>query len=59
MDEEWKIGCPLAALAVLLILAGGWIGACQEAKTYNKITGADVTTWDALWVELRIQESPR
>jgi hypothetical protein len=30
----------------------------MEAKTYNKLTGANVTTWDALWVDLRVTDAP-
>ena len=28
-----------------------------ESKTYNKLTGAETTWWDAVWVELRIENS--
>jgi hypothetical protein len=30
----------------------------MESRTYNRLTGADTTWWDALWVELRVQDSP-
>jgi hypothetical protein len=26
----------------------------QEAAAYNRLTGKEVTTWDAMWVELRV-----
>lgn len=26
-----------------------------EAQSYNRITGENVSYWDALWVELRVQ----
>ena len=29
----------------------------MEAKTFNRLTGSSVTTWDAMWVNLRIQDS--
>ena len=50
----------LVVLCVLLfaIIIGGWVGySFFEAKTYNKITGSNLTTFDAMFVELRIQES--
>jgi len=56
-------GClELVGIAILtivfLVFGGGWwvFKSSQEAATYNKITGKQVTTWDAMWVELRIQE---
>lgn len=42
---------------VLIIMPGSWIAKSYfEAKTFNKITHSNVTTWDAMWVELRVQE---
>jgi hypothetical protein len=40
-------------LALLLVFVGG---SYLEAKTYNRLTGAKVSTWDAIWVDLRVQE---
>lgn len=36
----------------------GWIigSAYFEAKAYNRITGANVSTWDAMFLELRVQD---
>ncbi len=47
------IGLFLLCIAFFILL----IGACflqpyMEAKTYNRLTGANVTTWDAIWVKL-------
>jgi hypothetical protein len=53
----------IACVMVAVILAG--IGAVlmvqpyMESRTYNKLTGANTTAWDALWVELRVQDQPR
>lgn len=53
-------------IVILLIIASftipfvGWIvNSHFESKTYNKLTGAHTTTWDAMWVELRVQDSPK
>jgi len=45
---------------VLSVFCGIWVfKSYQEAQAYNRLTGANVTTWDALWVELRVQEGPK
>lgn len=50
----------VAFLVLFLLCVLGAIGitvfsAYQESRTYNKLTGAHTTWWDALWVELRVQ----
>jgi hypothetical protein len=30
----------------------------MESATFNRLTGAHTTWWDAVWVELRVQEAP-
>jgi hypothetical protein len=30
-----------------------------EAQAYNRITGSQVTTWDAMFVDLRVQAEPK
>jgi hypothetical protein len=35
------------------------VSSWQEAKAYNRLTGAHATTWDAMWVELRVQSQPK
>lgn len=39
------------------IFAICYFQAMQEAATYNRLTGSDVTAWDALFVELRVEGS--
>lgn len=59
MNEETKYGV-LIVMAMILILVGCWVGASHfEAQSYNKLTGNDVTTWDAMWVQLRVQDAPQ
>lgn len=43
----------------MIVLAFTVYSAKQEAETYNRLTGANVSTWDALWVELRVDSPPR
>ena len=55
MNSELKVS--VIAAVLLLCLALG-INACKshmEAKTYTKLTGKEVSTWDALWVKLRVE----
>lgn len=47
----WGIG----TLIVICFLGLMFIQPYFEAKSYRKITGrTDVTTWDALWLNLRV-----
>lgn len=58
MTKEWLgIGC-LVLLACSVAL-GIWVGKSYfEAHTYNRLVGAQTTTWDAMWVQLRVMDSP-
>ena len=45
-------------LAAAIVSAIGWVGlfgsSFMEARAFNRITGSDVTTWEAVWVNLRV-----
>ncbi len=44
----------LAAFFVFL-----WVfESSMEARSFNRITGKQVSTWDAMWVNLRVEYSP-
>lgn len=30
-----------------------------EARAYNRLTGANVSYWDAVWLDLRVIDSPQ
>lgn len=50
------------ALPILLLLVGGWVGLSYfEAKAFNKVVQPlrPVTTWDAMFVSLRVNANPR
>jgi hypothetical protein len=53
----------LIIFLVLTVIFGCTLGpllsAKMESDTYNKLTGAKTTWWDALWVELRVQDAPK
>jgi len=46
----------LAVIVVVLIIGGGitYGNAYMEARAYNRITGANVSAWDAMFVNLRV-----
>jgi len=50
-----------ATVAPLLIILAGtgafvWLQASQEAAAFNRLTnGPKVTTWDAVWLDLRVE----
>lgn len=49
-----SLSCFLIIFFIVLILI---IQPTMESRTFNKLTGAKTTAWDALWVELRVQET--
>jgi len=47
-------------VVVIGIAIGFWIfSSSQEAAAYNRLTGSNVSTWDAMWVRLRVQDAPQ
>lgn len=56
--DDWWIFLLLGGV-LFLVLVGFVFGSCQESRTYNRLTGANTTTWDAMWVELRVQGVPK
>jgi Tfp pilus assembly major pilin PilA len=48
-------------LTVIFTIAAVCAGLAQpyyESKAYNALTGANTTYWDAVWLELRVQDQP-
>jgi hypothetical protein len=42
--------------ALILASSMTWLSATQEAAAFNRITtGPKVTTWDAVWLDLRVE----
>ena len=48
--EIWAVVVGLFALVVLV----AWFQANQEAKIFNRCTGSNISTWDALWADFRV-----
>ena len=62
MKEFWEVFKPLCIPLVIIFLLGGvavFVQAKMESATFNKLTGAQTTWWDAMWVELRVMEAPK
>ena len=52
------------AIAIIALIALGapalWvIQSYFESSTYNRLTGSETTTWDAMWVELRVMDGAK
>jgi len=54
LDHPGRWVTALIAALLLFIFSMDLLGSYNEARVYNKLTGAKVTTWDAMWVELRV-----
>lgn len=53
-DPLWHV--LVAGLVVIALGIGWWVfQSNREAAAYNNATGSHVSTWDAMWVELRVQ----
>jgi hypothetical protein len=40
------------------LVVGLWVGASSmEASDFNRVTGKNVSTWDAMWISLRVQDA--
>lgn len=59
MRDQTKVGLWLLVIVVIVGAAGAAFSAKMESSTYNRLTGAKTTWWDALWVDLRVVDSPK
>jgi hypothetical protein len=59
-DEEAGLAVAIflpILMALGLVCVAGWVASSYlEASAFNRITGSSTTTWEAMFVELRIQE---
>ena len=56
-DGEIVAGVVTFVACCALAIGFAWAGAAQEAAAYERVTGVKVSTWDALWLELRVDGS--
>jgi hypothetical protein len=62
VKEETKFHLKFAGVVATFFAAGLCLvgfSAYMQSETYNKLTGAKTTWWDAIWVELRVQDNPK
>lgn len=62
-DTKEKLAACGVVVAIVFVMAlitvGPWIvGSSFEAAAFNRATGSNVSTWDAMWIELRVQDAP-
>lgn len=55
-----SLGCYIMVLiGIGAVCVVGWIWQSSiEAEVFNKATGSTMTTWDAMFLELRVQAPP-
>ena len=57
MIGKQEIVCTLVTIGTLLAMLIGWVFySAMEAHTYTELTGKKVTTFQAMWVDLRVVE---
>lgn len=59
MKEDLKLLIGVSVGFVLVAMLVGFVQAKMESNTYNRLTGAHTTWWDACWVELRVMDVPK
>lgn len=59
-DNSKAILVAIAPFVIGMGIALGWglVHARFEAAAYNRVTGSNVTAWDAFWLDLRVQDGP-
>ena len=58
-DKKCSIQTVACLSGIVVILLVCWIAYSHfEAASYNKITGANVSTWDAMFLTLTVQSGP-
>jgi uncharacterized membrane protein len=49
-----KAFCLILVAPAMIGVAMWIIGASMEAAAFNRVTSSEVTTWDAMWLQLRV-----
>ena len=57
--QRLELACQiLVGIGMIGIFVTGWVAhSAQEAAAFNRVTGKHVSTWDAMFVDLRVQET--
>ena len=59
LTRDAILGVAVAAVMLLAAVSIPVFFAWCEASAYNRVTGANVSTWDALFIELRVDGVPK
>jgi hypothetical protein len=49
----------LGVILTLFCIISAALQPLFESRAYNRLTGAHTTYWDALWLQLRVQDQPQ
>ena len=57
-EDKLPAGCAIMGFLGILAIIGiiALAQASFEADAYRRLTGKNVTTWDAIWLDLRVNE---
>lgn len=55
-DADVAVKFILCLLMISIPLGFAWGSAYYEAQAYYRVTGKKVSTWDAIFLDLRVQE---
>ena len=59
MYENIKFLAAMAA-AFIFVAVSIWVFQSKmEARAFNSVTGKNISTWDAMWIQLRVQEASK
>lgn len=59
-EHENILSCLVFLLFIFVLGPAVWVGASYfEARAYNKVTGKNVSTFDAMFIGLRVQEGAK
>lgn len=58
--DENPIGGFLSVIAAVLVISSvAWVTCSHfESQAFTRVTGRNVSTWDAMWIELRVDNPP-
>lgn len=56
MDRDTKLALALYGSVILFFIGVLIVRSHWEAEAYTRLTGKQVTTWDAMFLDLRVQE---
>lgn len=58
-DGEKALSGAMVVALLLACMAFAWWRAGQKAAAYERATGVRVTTWDAMFLDLRVDGAPK